>query len=239
MIQKQHTNKTSKVSSKQWSIMCQQTTTTASESKTTLSGNNLPTAQHNNNASWFFRKVYPLPPLLAVSLLPLVPSYFFLNRGFTQWFHWMAVLYFLCQSKFLEKFQILAGTSICLGWYASMVYEYLYHDRFMHALYNNMPPAMTNIMWIINDDNDNDHHNPRQLDFTSTHSLLMMALSHALDLLGHPLLTYYFWRKHSKGGGGTLKQVLSWPVIVSTYLFSRCWSMTHTYYNFQGLEWFM
>jgi hypothetical protein len=146
-----------------------------------------------------------------------------------------------------------------MGWYATIVYEYLFYDRFMHTLYNNMPASLTNIMWIAMKDNDNgndillyDNHNNNapQLDFTSTHSLLIMALSHALDLLAHPLLTYYFWRKHSQGGGGgtthtlngggggTLKQVLSWPVIVSAYLFSRCWSMTHTYYNFQRLEWF-
>jgi hypothetical protein len=73
-----------------------------------------------------------------------------------------------------------------------MVYKYLHHDRFMHALYNNMP-----IVWIM-DGNDN----TRQLDFTSTHSLLIMALSYALDLLARPLLTYYSWRKHSKGGDG-------------------------------------
>jgi hypothetical protein len=229
--------------------MCQPTLTTASESKAL--SNNLPLASSTSSksASWFwFRnvKVYPLHPLLALSLLPLMPSYFFLNRGFTQWFHWVAVLYLLCQSKFLERFQILAGTSICLGWYSTMVYEYFYHDRFMHALYNNMPPVFTNIMWIMVDDNDNNNNNAGPiLDFTSTNSLLIMALSHVLDLLAHPMLTYYFWRKHTSNGnvngnaaGGTLKQVLSWPVIVSTYLFSRCWSMTHTYYNFQTLEWF-
>lgn len=34
----------------------------------------------------------PVRPLLVLATLPLLPTWFFLNRGYTQWFHWY-VLY--------------------------------------------------------------------------------------------------------------------------------------------------
>merc|ERR1712151_691081 len=68
------------------------------------------------------------------------------------------------------------------------------------------------------------------LDFNSWQSILVMILSHILDLIGHPLLTYYFWIEHKKQDG-KLSEVFSWPVVVSTYMYSRLWSAIHTFYN--------
>lgn len=165
------------------------------------------------------RKVWPMPPFLALALLSLLPTNCYLNRGFTVWFHLMGVFYLLTQSQFIQKFQILIGTSICLGWYAALAYEYFYHGRFMDALHKNMPQIMVNVM--VKDGN---------LDFNSKQSICIMIISHVLDLLGHPLLTYYFWRKH-ESHGGKLSEVFSWPVVISTYMYSRLWSFVHTYYN--------
>ena len=152
-------------------------------------------------------QIWPVPPYVALAMLSFLPTSCYLNRGFTIWFHWMSVFYLLTQSKFIKKFQILIGTSICLGWYAALSYEYFYHGRFMDALHKNMPKVMVNVM--VKDG---------ILDFESMDSLMMMGLSHILDMLGHPLLTYYFWRRH-KMDGGKLSDVLSWPVIVSTYMY--------------------
>ena len=214
----------------------------------------------------------PLPVyyyvVLAAIYVGILPSSFFVNRGFTIWFHHVAIFYVLtgCNSRFLEKFQILSGTSISLGWYSSIIYDYLKYDRFFHPLYENMPPAMRRYMYL---NNSIDHGNPRALDFISTTSLTMMFISHVLDLIAHPLLTYYFWRRYSakrrrndedkmqkaqgeaqgesqgsdksnKSGNASNVSafsvvhdiISSWEVIMSAYVFSRCWSMFHTYHNF-------
>jgi hypothetical protein len=76
-----------------------------------------------------------------------------------------------------------------------------------------------------------------RLHFGSTTSVLMMGVSHILDLLAHPLLTYYFWYRHRKrfcataGVWAFMRQILTGDVIASAYLFSRVWSLTHTKYN--------
>eukprot|EP00429_Kryptoperidinium_foliaceum_P036411 CAMPEP_0176166298 /NCGR_PEP_ID=MMETSP0120_2-20121206/85050_1 /TAXON_ID=160619 /ORGANISM="Kryptoperidinium foliaceum, Strain CCMP 1326" /LENGTH=177 /DNA_ID=CAMNT_0017503833 /DNA_START=98 /DNA_END=628 /DNA_ORIENTATION=- len=59
----------------------------------------------------------------------------------------------------------------------------------------------------------------------------LMTLSHILDFLGHPMLTYYFWRRHKTNGGTAADIFMSWPVIVTSYLYSRWWSLLHLVYN--------
>lgn len=179
--------------------------------------------------------IWPLSPITALVLLASVlPSYCFLNRGFTQWFHWVAVYYLLTQWQFLERFLILCGLSVCLGWYASLIYEYVQHDRFCHPLYKNMPSMLMQYYWIPVDVNIDTFQRVvplHGLDFESATALVAMVAAHLLDFVAHPLLTYYFWRRHSTRKGGSIKQVLTWPVIVSSYLYSRLWSLTHTKYN--------
>ena len=190
----------------------------------------------NNVVSTIINKVWPLPSYVAVLVLAIfVPQSCYINRGFTQWFHWMSIYYGLTQSTFIERFQILSGFSICLGWYSSLVYEFLQHKRFCHPLYKNMPSIMVQYMMLVEDDNQN-------LDFVSTTSLLVMGLSHILDLLAHPLLTYYFWYRHMKRHQNenkekiglykkAIRQILTVDVIVAAYMYSRVWSLTHTKYN--------
>lgn len=182
-------------------------------------------------------EMWPLSPLTALVLLAaVVPSYCYLNRGFTQWFHLAAVFYALTQWQFLERFQILSGCSICLGWYASLLYEFVQHGRFCHPLYKNMPSSLMQYYLLegvhereheVAASNNNTQHG---LDFESNKALVALAAAHILDLLAHPLLTYFFWRRHV-ARGGTLKQVFAWPVIAAAYLYSRTWSLTHTKYN--------
>lgn len=86
------------------------------------------------------------------------------------------------------------------------------------------------------------------LDFESTLSLAVMAVSHVVDLLAHPLLTYYFWRQYNEHKNSKKKKkddedddddtIFTWSVILSAYLFSRIWSLLHAYYNFGFFAWF-
>ena len=161
-----------------------------------------------------FGMVWPMPVWAA-----LIPTYCYLNRGFTQWFSWVSVLYMLTQSEFLVKFQALLGTSVCLGWYVSLAYEYVQHGRFLDVLFKNMPETMTAQM--INASTG-------ELNYESMTSLWTMLLAIVIDFCFHPFQTYCFWRRHD----GKLAGLLSWNVIISSYLFSRLWSVIHTYYNF-------
>jgi hypothetical protein len=149
----------------------------------------------------------------------------------------------MTQSAFLERMLVLSGISICLGWYAALVYEYVKYDRFCHPLYKNMPSMISQYMILETND---DGYVGGILDFESATSLSMMALSHVLDLLGHPLLTYYLWRCHNRRVGvrssvhaatavsmsDVAAHGLTWPVVLAAYAASRMWSLTHTYYNF-------
>lgn len=206
--------------------------------------------------------------------------HFILNRGFTVWFHYAAFLHVLTQSKFLEKFLIITGTSISFGWYSSILYECVRYGRFFEALYKNMPPLLTRYMIKKTFDGDDDCNyngtftdadgavgvdnctytgitSDSQLDFESAHSIIAMMSSHVLDLLGHPILTYYFWRRYKNDSGnlktsitnsngnntenstgsscrsiGCFDDVCTWPIVISAYLYSRVWSLVQTYHNF-------
>jgi hypothetical protein len=164
-----------------------------------------------------------LPPLFAIALIPLLPTGCYLNRGFTIWFHWVAVLYLVSRWAFLERFQVIIGISISLGWYSALIYAAINYGQFCLILYQNMPPSIK--AHIFREGTD-------EIQYESTTALLMMALSHVLDLLGHPLLTYYFWRRHKQKGGTAADIFTSWPAIISSYIYSRLWSMTHLLHNF-------
>ncbi|VEU33781.1 unnamed protein product [Pseudo-nitzschia multistriata] len=140
------------------------------------------------------------PAVAAAALAAFVsvaPSYLYVNRGFTVWFHWASLACVLTRSHFLAQALVLCGTSICLGWYACLVHEYAVHGRVFDALHKNMPGALVDRMLLPGGGGGESGGSPNGvLDFESTGSLLAMAVSHVLDFLGHPCLTYYFWRKH-------------------------------------------
>ena len=149
-------------------------------------------------------------------LLGKRPSWFYINRGFTVWFHLGSVLQILTQSKFFTKVLSVSGISIYLGGYASQFFEVLYHSRFFDALYKIMPVALVD--QIVDAETG-------VVDFRSTHSLIAILICNVFDIMGHPLLAYYFWNKSRKDREQNKGSFLAWPVILSAYCFSRCWSV--------------
>mmetsp|Transcript_11070 Transcript_11070/g.23448 ORF Transcript_11070/g.23448 Transcript_11070/m.23448 type:complete len:292 (+) Transcript_11070:144-1019(+) len=192
------------------------------------------------------------PSVAAVAMAAFVPSWFYVNRGFTVWFHLASFFQLLTQSRFMVKALTLCGTSVCLGWYASLVYEYAQHGRCFDALYKNMPSALTEqmLVWDTTAAAGGKSSENGTLDFESASSLAAMAVSHVLDFLGHPLLTYYYWiqyrrettKRNNDGDEDDSKQasskengdddILAWPVIFSAYGYSRIWSIVHNYHNY-------
>jgi hypothetical protein len=88
----------------------------------------------------------------------------------------------------------------------------------------NMPPAMKSYMV--------DDHGKVVSDAT-TQSLAIMCLSHALDTLLHPGIVYFLWRAHTRDPPSPVskRNVVTWPVILSTHFTSRLWSAVHVYHN--------
>jgi hypothetical protein len=194
------------------------------------------------------RVYWPLPLPLVLALLPLLPTECFLNRGYTQWFHWTAVIYFFTRTEFLRKFCVIQGAGVCVGWYVALLHEYAVHGRAADVLYQNMPTQMTSVMAKQQHDNDDDD----ALRYSNQAVCMMMMLSHLLDLMAHPVLTFTFWRIHYRaytiknapltlatatpaatdGAWRAWRDVCTWPVLGSTFLLSRVWSVTQSYYNF-------
>jgi hypothetical protein len=199
----------------------------------------------SDNGGGIIDKIWPLHPSIVIVIMAIfVPSRCFLNRGFTIWFHWISILHLFTQfqSKFIEKFLILSGTSISLGWYSTLLWECIYHGRFFDALYNNVDVLYDYMPSFV----------------MSSHPLIPITIIHVFDLLGHPLLTYYFWRRYNNINNNNnisnttiptppngdndnnknnesihiVDEICTWPVLIAAYLFSRTWSIVHTYHNF-------
>ena len=192
----------------------------------------------------------PISPWLVAAMVPcILPTWCYLNRGYTQWFHWNALLYVLLTAPNLAHAQFLAlqGCTVTLGWYASLAYDWYQHGRWGHILYWNMPSVMTQYMIVSEQGDGNTNGNPTVI-YTAT-SMSVMALAHVLDTIGHPILAYYFWKTsapsndiascsrksasstHSGGAWHSFWTRFSWPVIFGSYLLSRGWSVLHTWYN--------
>mmetsp|Transcript_21803 Transcript_21803/g.60613 ORF Transcript_21803/g.60613 Transcript_21803/m.60613 type:complete len:355 (+) Transcript_21803:13-1077(+) len=163
------------------------------------------------------RHVWPMPPAVLVVLFPLMHRCLLVNAGYTKWFHAISFCYLLTQNVWLSKFLAVMGTTVTFGWWASMSYDLYTHGRFAHILFWNMPEIMTQHM--LNDEN--------QVVYDTPQSVSMIALSHLLDTLGHPVLALYYWSLHRF----QLSKVLSWSVLIGTYALSRYWSCFHQYYN--------
>jgi hypothetical protein len=88
----------------------------------------------------------------------------------------------------------------------------------------NMPLAMKKVMV-----------DPHGQVLNTTESLAVMFVSHALDTLLHPGIVYLLWRAHSCSC--PKKEMVTWPVIISTFLTSRIWSAVHVYHNTREFGW--
>lgn len=176
----------------------------------------------NSKAAGWWR---PLHPLFVLAMLPFCPTWFFLNRGYTQWFHWGFIFYWITgQRDTFRRYLFLQGCSVTAGWYLSVVHEYFVYGRFCHLLYNNMPLAMRVPMMV------NGNLASGGIITDTWPALASLVMAHAIDILAHPYLTYAFWRMH-KSRGGTLKTLITWDVVVASYIHSRIYSMSHIYYN--------
>jgi hypothetical protein len=188
-------------------------------------------SHHNKTTSLGGRRIpWPLPPLVVLAMLPLLPTSFYLNRGYTIWFHLLSFAYFLTRSTFLRKVLILQGMGICAGWYSVIPFDYFVDGTFCHVLYRNMPDIMLpHMVHEPNCDGDVDE-NCDYVIFDTFASTLMKGLSHVLDILAHPGLLCLFYQLH-RSAGGTLREVFDWPVIVVAWHLSRMWSVVHSHHN--------
>ena len=194
----------------------------------------IPKVKGHNNVH-LYDKIWPLPIPVAILLLSLLPTSFYLNRGYTVWFHLLSVIYLLSQSTFIRKILILQGIGICLGWYAAIATDWFVDNTFCHTLYRNMPESI--MFYMIKEDESESSY----IILNTYTAMAMKILSHVLDTVGHPGLAYLFYRLHSNefrrtndddNSRSVWRDILSWEVIVTSWYLSRLWSMVHSYYNF-------
>ena len=152
-------------------------------------------------------------------MAPFLPTWLYLSRGYTVWYHLVTIIYLLTQQEFVRRFLILQGTGISLGWYAALINDYILHGRFGHILYMNMPSMLKSQMV-----NEHGH------VFYTNASIKVMLFSHVLDTMFHPGIVFFLLRAH-RASGKTILQVLSWNVLLATFAVSRLWSMVHTQYH--------
>jgi len=169
---------------------------------------------------------FAIPPLLLIALIPLAPPYFFLNRGYTQWWHWCMLFSFLTgEPEFWRNFVLIQGSGVNFGWYATIVNDFVVHGRLNHLLYNNMPPPMRANFLV------NGRLASGGFLSDSPLAIAMILGSHVIDFLAHPLALYICWKRFSCKGGNLKSLVSSWDAIWCTMLLSRFWSVVHQYYN--------
>mmetsp|Transcript_2022 Transcript_2022/g.2821 ORF Transcript_2022/g.2821 Transcript_2022/m.2821 type:complete len:308 (-) Transcript_2022:263-1186(-) len=199
--------------------MCLATSSNASKvRKDSSSSVNEPEyAEKSTMPTSLLRLVWPISPLAMACLLPLIPSHLYVNAGYTKWFHIMSFCYLMTQNAWLSKFVALMGTTVTLGWWASIMYDLYKNGRFGHILLWNMPSSMTAVML---DENN-------QVRYNTNERLAVILLSHLLDTLAHPALALYFWKLNQF----KVSNVLTWSIVISTYCLSRTWSMFHNYHN--------
>lgn len=154
-----------------------------------------------------------------------MPSWLYLNRGYTVWYHLLTIVYLLTKRESLRRFLILQGTGISLGWYAALVNDLYRHGRFAHILYMNMPAVLKDAMYDPTTDRV----------FYTSDSMTSMAVSHVLDTVLHPGIVYLLYQAH-RSSGGTLDDVLSWKTMAATFVVSRVWSLVHTYYHHGAMK---
>lgn len=167
----------------------------------------------------------PIHPLALAAMLPFCPEWFFFNRGFTQWFHWGFVFYLITgKSEWARRFLVVQGGGVCAGWYAAVAFEYFYYGRLCHLLYNNMPAELRAIYLV------NGKLASGGIITDNLAALSSLALTHLIDLLAHPIMTYIIWKMH-KSRGGTFRSLCSMDILVANYIWCRVYSCTHWYYN--------
>ena len=177
--------------------------------------------QENNNEkpSWKKLSLWPVHPIFILIAATCLPTKLYLSRGYTVWYNLMAGVYVLTKLEPIRRFIIVQGFGICVGWYAAMGNDVIYHGRFSHILYMNMPPSMKSMMV-----------DKSSQVFYTYNSLIYMGISHVLDTFLHPGIAYILYKAHCKDGG-TMEDLLSWEILASTFAMSRLWSFVHNYYH--------
>lgn len=87
--------------------------------------------------------IWPLPIWLVISAASFLPSYCFLNCGYTKWCHWLSFAYFLTHNKVLCQFICIQSLLINVGWYCTVGTDYWYDGRVGDVLFRNLPTLLS------------------------------------------------------------------------------------------------
>ncbi|GMI44085.1 hypothetical protein TrCOL_g9304 [Triparma columacea] len=105
------------------------------------------------------------------------------------------------------------GLTVCLGWYASLVYEYIFHGRFFDILYDN---AAVLFSFDLSE------------DCGSKCVLGKKILTNIVDFIAHPLPLFFLLRSNRSMD---LSKFNSPASTISAFILSRSWSIFHNVFN--------
>lgn len=185
-------------------------------------------------------QLWPVSPLLLIAVFPLLPTSYYLNRGYTIWYHWVAVVYALTCSPFVRSLLILQGCSVSAGWYTAILFDYVLHNTVFLTLYKNTPLALRKLM--LDDTGPLRPHTGQLRTDSPILRAAAMVVAHLCDALAHPGLAYGMWRLHCRANGqdkaansdfkrNHLAAALTLPVIGTSFALCRVWCLVHTAYN--------
>jgi hypothetical protein len=170
-----------------------------------------------------FLRVWPVHPVFILMAVPFLPTCLYLNRGYTNWYILITLSFLLTQIEPLRRFLIVQGISVCAGWYAALVNDFMSHGRFAHILYMNGPSVLKAALL---DESGN-------VVYTNE-SIVYMGVSHVLDIIFHPGIAYLLYKSHRRAGG-TVDEIFSRKNIAAAFALSRFWSFVHIYHQFGKL----
>lgn len=173
--------------------------------------------------SMMLRKVWPVPvPVMVVLFFYLFPPSDLLFGGYTRWYIRLSFSYFMTQNETLCKFLVVQGMLINLIWYAVAAYDYIVRGgAFGNILYRNCPGfrdyTLVEGSW-----------GAPELQLVHTpFSYFLLAVCQILDLTVHLGSFYYFLcRCRQTMGYRCMDQIITWPILASTFLLARFWSLT-------------
>lgn len=194
-----------------------------------MASSSSPPSDSKEKKSSFFPQLWPLPLWLVIAAIPFLPSYCFINRGYTQWFHWCAFAFLLTQNKVLCKFIAIQGLLINVGWYCTLLTDYFCNDRLLHILYRNMPELLG--QFIIDPSYGNITGQNVVLLPNTPSCVLSQVIAFSLDLVLHPLLCYYFWRRNDS----KWHRICTWKILGFALVLSRIWSLTHNWWHYEEI----
>ena len=113
----------------------------------------------------------------------------------------------------MKRMVTVMGLTVCLGWYSSLLYEYIAHGRVFNILYEN---ASVLFSFEVTEECD------------SKCVILKKVITNGADFIAHPLPLVFLLRSNPAIELAKFNDLGS---TIAAFILSRSWSLFHNIYN--------